>query len=204
MPVAPTAIRRATMADVPALTNMFARAFFDDEVAVWACPSKTLRPKMLEGLYRARLRQMLVRGEVWTTPECSSAAIWALPESWKTTIFQDAAMARCLLHPYLLARLPLLAVGLSGVQRRHARTPPHWYLSLLGTDPDVQGQGLGSAVLKPVLGRCDSERVGAYLESSKTRNLEFYGRRGFRTVDELHLPYGPAMWPMWREPDPAP
>jgi GNAT superfamily N-acetyltransferase len=86
------------------------------------------------------------------------------------------------------------------MQRKHPRSPPHWYLSLLGTDPDARGHGFGSAALQPVLDRCDSDGTGIYLESSKPRNIGFYERLGFRTTGELQLPGGPKMWPMWREP----
>jgi len=195
-------VRRAEVADLTPLTPMLVRAFMDDPVAVWACRSDQLRPRMLEGMYRARLRQMLDHREIWTNAERSSAALWVPPEHWKTTLRQDAALIRSFLDPRLLVRLPLLAVGLSGVQRRHPRSPPHWYLSLLGTDPDAQGHGFGSAVLKPVLEQCDSDGIGAYLESSKQRNLDFYARYGFRVTGEIRLPFGPTMWPMWRDPRP--
>ncbi len=195
-------VRRATSADLPALTEMLVRAFMDDPVAVWACRWEGLRPKMLEGMYTARLRQLLLHEEIWTSPELSSAALWVPPDRWKTTLRQDAALIRCFLDPRLMVRLPLLAVGLSGVQRKHPRRPPHWYLSLLGTDPALQGRGLGSAVLRPVLKQCDADGVCAYLESSKPRNLDFYARHGFRITGELRLPMGPTMWSMWRDPRP--
>jgi ribosomal protein S18 acetylase RimI-like enzyme len=108
---------------------------------------------------------------------------------------------RCLLDPRLLARAPFLAVGMRSMDRLHPQGPPHWYLSLLGTDPDAQGKGFGSAVLAPGLERCDAGGVGVYLESSKTRNLDFYARFGFQVTGELRMPSGgPTMWPMWRAP----
>jgi ribosomal protein S18 acetylase RimI-like enzyme len=107
-----------------------------------------------------------------------------------------------LLHPRLAWRLPLVARGLLEVQRNHPADPPHWYLAVLGTDPSAQGRGLGSATLAPVLERCDADGVGAYLESSKERNIDFYARHGFRVTAELRLPRGPSVWPMWREPQP--
>ena len=191
---------RATRQDMPALTSTLARAFLDDPVAAWSCRPESLRPGMLERFQGARLRQLLTYEEVWTTPDLSSAALWAPPELWKTTVREDIELARGLLHPRLIARLPLIVGGLLGIERRHPRDVPHWYLAVLGTDPSAQGQGLGSAVLAPVLERCDADGVGAYLESSKDRNIDFYARHGFRVTNPLRLPRGPSIWPMWRSP----
>jgi ribosomal protein S18 acetylase RimI-like enzyme len=179
---------------------MLVRAFSEDPVAVWACRGERLRASMLAGLYRARLRSMLVHREIWTTSDCATAAVWAPPDRWQTGLPRDAGLIRCLLHPSQLMRLPLLAIGFSTVQRKHPRDLPHWYLSLLGTDPSAQGRGLGSAALQPVLERCDLDGVGAYLETAKERNIDFYTRYGFRVTGELSLPRGPKMWLMWRDP----
>jgi ribosomal protein S18 acetylase RimI-like enzyme len=192
-------LRRATAADVPELSRMLARAFLDDPVAVWSCRAAALRPAVLERFQAARLRQLLPEGEVWTTAGLDCAALWAPPGRWKTTVRQAAEMARCLFHPRLIGRAPMVAIGLLGVERRHPRQPPHWYLSVLGTDPPAQGRGLGSAVLGPVLEQCDADGIGAYLESSKERNIDFYARHGFRVTGELRLPRGPRVWAMWRE-----
>jgi ribosomal protein S18 acetylase RimI-like enzyme len=192
-------MRRATPEDLPALARMLTRAFLDDPVAMWSCRPDALRPEVLERFQAARLAQLLADGEVWTTPELSSAALWALPKRWKTTPRQDLALARIVLHPRLLVRAPLVVSGFLGLERKHPHHPPHWYLAVLGTDPPAQGQGLGSGVLRPVLEQCDADGVGAYLESSKERNIDFYARHGFRVTAELRLPRGPKMWAMWRE-----
>ncbi len=193
-------VRRATAADVPALAAMLARAFFDDPVAIWSCHPDVLRPAVLERFNGARVSHLLGDQEVWTTPDGSSAALWAPPQRWKTTPRQDLELSRCILHPRLLVRAPVIVAGLLGIERRHPRTPPHWYLAVLGTDPVAQGQGLGSAVLAPVLEQCDRDGVGAYLESSKERNIAFYARHGFRVTARHRLPRGPSVWAMWRDP----
>jgi ribosomal protein S18 acetylase RimI-like enzyme len=195
----PTA-RRATPADLPAFTRALARAFTDDPVARWACPPPAARLRMLERFYAVRLRQMLRDDEVWTDPDCSAAALWAPPERWRTTLRDDLALARGMLIPRLLGRLPLVFYGFTGIERRHPPEPPHWYLAILGTAPEAQGRGLGSSVLSPALDRCDEDGIGAYLESSKEQNIAFYARHGFRVTHELRLPRGPRMWAMWRDP----
>ena len=77
----------------------------------------------------------------------------------------------------------------------------HFYLQGLGTDPDRQGEGLGSAVMQPVLERCDADGLPAYLESTKERNVGFYEQHGFEVVGKEQIASdGPMLWLMWREP----
>jgi GNAT superfamily N-acetyltransferase len=196
----PAAPRRAEASELPALGRMLARAFYDDPVISWACRPKELRPRVLERLFGMRIRHLHAHGELWTTDELSSAAVWAPPERWKTTTRQDLDYASCLLHPRLVMRMPMVVRGLLGVEGIHPERPPHWYLAILGTDPAEQGRGLGSVMMLPILEECDRDGVAAYLESSKERNIGFYGRHGFRVTGEHRLPRGPRVWPMWREP----
>ncbi len=195
-----SAVRRAASADAPALARMLARAFADDPVSAWACPRPGVRARMLERFHGARLRHLIPHGEVWMSAGGECAAIWGPPDGWKTTLRQDLELCASMRSPRLLPRAPLVARGLLGIERRHPAQPPHWYLAVIGTDPAAQGRGLGTAVLEPVLSQCDQDGVGAYLESSKERNLDYYARFGFRATTALRLPRGPQVWPMWRDP----
>jgi ribosomal protein S18 acetylase RimI-like enzyme len=76
------------------------------------------------------------------------------------------------------------------LEENRPEDPPHWYLGALGTHPDWQGRGIGTAQLIPVLARADAEQRDAYRESSKDRNVSYYRRFGFEVVDELTLPDG--------------
>jgi GNAT superfamily N-acetyltransferase len=192
--------RRVERAELPELARMLARAFHEDPVASWACRPDGLRPRVLERLFGMRLRDLHPRGEIWTDDELRSVAVWAAPGQWRTTTRQDIAYASCLLHPRLALRMPMVVTGMLAAEKVHPTEPPHWYLAILGTDPSAQGHGLGSAMMEPILEECDRDGVGAYLESSKELNLDFYARHGFRVTSERRLPRGPRLWPMWREP----
>jgi ribosomal protein S18 acetylase RimI-like enzyme len=195
-------VRRATSADVPALAAMLARAFFDDPVANWAWRPDRLRLAALERFQAVRLRQLLAGEEVWTSDELTCAALWAPPGRWHSSLRETAELVPSFLHPRLFMRMPMVALGWEKLERAHPHRPPHVYLALLGTEPEAQGRGLGSAVLAPVLEQCDRDGVGAYLESSKERNIDFYARHGFRVTGEIQLVRGPTMWKMWRDPRP--
>ena len=78
---------------------------------------------------------------------------------------------------------------LTTMEKVHPREP-HYHLAYVGTRPDQQGRGLGTAVLRPMLDRCDAEGVPAYLENSKPRNEAFYVRHGFVTTGPIPLPAG--------------
>jgi ribosomal protein S18 acetylase RimI-like enzyme len=191
---------------VPRLADALADAFLDDPVATWACRPDALRPHVLKRFQAARLRQLIGRGEVWTTDELKSAALWAGPGAWNTTAREDFDLAigmfqpRAWKHPSVIARSPMIGIGLTNIERKHPTEPPHWYLAVIGTDPAAQGRGLGSAVLSPVLEQCDRDGVAAYLESSKESNLDYYARFGFRVTETHRLPRGPKVWAMWRDP----
>jgi GNAT superfamily N-acetyltransferase len=200
MPATAPAVRRANPAEVPTLAQMLARAFLDDPVASWAWPAAELRLKALERFQEIRLRQLLVEHEVWTTEDLACAALWAPPGAWRKSLRDELSLAPCFAPARLLARMPLVALGWHAMERKHPSEPEHWYLAVLGTDPSAQGQGRGSRVLAAVLEQCDRDGVGAYLESSKRRNVDFYARHGFKVMRELQLLRGPSVWPMWREP----
>ena len=85
------------------------------------------------------------------------------------------------------------------VDRHHPRQP-HWYLALLATDPAVQGRGIGSALLAPVLERCDRDQTVAFTETQKEANVSWYARAGFDVTREIRLPGTPTVWCLLRQP----
>ena len=197
-----TAVRKATYADVEALGTVLARAFEDDPVLQWLIPpGAPRRMERLARMFAITVRERYLRhDEVWTTPDLAGAALWSPPGAWKLTLGQilrtSPAMASI-----LRTRLPLGLQGLTLVDRHHPHEP-HYYLGVLGADPARQRGGVGTALLEPVLRRCDEEGIGAYLESSKPDNVPYYRRFGFEVRQELTLPKGPPTWLMWREPRP--
>lgn len=77
---------------------------------------------------------------------------------------------------------------------------PHWHLTLLGVDPRHQRQGLGSALIAPMLAMFDRDGAVAYLEASRPENVPFYERHGFEVRREIQAGSSPTLFAMVREP----
>jgi GNAT superfamily N-acetyltransferase len=121
------------------------------------------------------------------------------------------------MHPARMLRTGMFAmpfkVGLSAFKRtmgvlntleklhKQAVPPEHWYLAVLGVEPARQGQGVGGALMQPVLAQADAQHWPCYLETQKERNVPFYRRHGFEVVVELEPQADgrPRLWTMRRE-----
>jgi GNAT superfamily N-acetyltransferase len=197
------AVVPAGAADLARLSDALADAFWDDPVLSWILPDEDSRHRRLARLFGVQLKgHYLPLGTVWTTPGGAGAALWAPPGH---AIIPPATILRHL--PDMIRALgrhaPRALRTLNHVERLHPKTPPHWYLGVLGTRKEEQGKGVGSALLGPILERCDEEGMPAYLESSKFSNIAFYQRHGFEVTAEIPLPFGgPSVWSMWRDPRP--
>jgi ribosomal protein S18 acetylase RimI-like enzyme len=192
-------IRKMTVDDCPAIARVQARAFFDDPLQVWALPDASTRLSILERVFELLSRYSSVpRGESYTDASLSCAAFWVPPGPFE--IDREAAVAMAPMLD-LLGDANARFRAAEDTMRASRPSVLHFYLQGLGTDPPRQGEGLASAVMQPVLTRCDAEGIPAYLESTKERNVGFYEGHGFAVVGCEQIPLGgPPLWLMWREP----
>jgi len=203
LPVSGPAVRRAVAGDVPALVEMLARAFDDDPIPNFLFRGDRRRRRGLRRFFNIQLRHMyLADNEVWTADGTAGAAMWAPPSKPRPGLGDLLHLVPVLPDLAGLGRQAGAAMRLLQAVDRARPRQTHWYLATIGTDPDHQGRGIGSALLRNVLDRVDLEGLPSYLESSKERNIAFYSRFGFEVTGEIRTPGGPTLWLMWREPRP--
>lgn len=183
------------------MVGMLARAFEPDPVSRYLFPLAFRRSRGLRAFFRCQLRSdLLAFGGVYTTDEHAGMAAWAPPGKPMASGVRGILSVLPVV-PYVLgAATPRALKFLARMEAVHARDP-HWYLATLGTEPALQGRGIGGALLAPVLARCDREGMPAQLESSNPRNVPFYRRQGFEVIDEFQVASGaPVLAVMRREP----
>ena len=191
-------VREALASERRTVLDVLGRAFFDDPIAMYVYPKDAHRRARYGRFMGLAMDAFEGEGKILTNDIVQAAAIWQAPleSGHRTGFFKQLRLMTTLLS---LTRSGFFrAARMAELMSTHHLREPHWYLAVLGTDPEAQGQGLGSAVMRPILDQCDRTGIPAYLESSKESNLPFYQKHGFEVIDELKIPDGPSMWPMVR------
>lgn len=132
--------------------------------------------------------------------EVAAATVWYPPGSDELTKAEEQAF-------------PEFAAELLGTRKRdellevsdrfEAAHPsePHYYLSLLATNPAHRGRGLGMGLLAANLATIDQLGAPSYLESSNPANDRRYMSLGYQPHGSIELPTGLKLTTFWREPN---
>jgi ribosomal protein S18 acetylase RimI-like enzyme len=177
-------------------------AFFDDPTYQFIFPDPDERRRSMPAMWKALVAYSLRFAEIYTTPPVEGVAIWLTPGD------PDMTLRRLIQTRFAL---PLSIIRFKGEARRRmlhmievsdkARARlmpvPHWYLWALAVDPNHQGQGIGKALIEPILNRASAEHVPCYLETETESNVAFYERRGFRVLETTDI--GVPIWLMRKD-----
>lgn len=205
MTITPTApataagIRQATASDTVTVAATVAAGFFDDPVTRWILPDVQRRRQVATAMFELYVEPYVALGETYLTADARGAAVWLAPGAELMTADQEAAFGEALVE--ILGPDVDRAFQLAEIFAQHHPEEPLYYLQFVSTVPAVQGQGIGSALLRDMLGRADREGLPSYLEATSSRNRALYERHGYVTTGVFTLPDdGPPLWCMWRDP----
>ncbi|MDQ1293558.1 MAG: hypothetical protein QG608_1439 [Actinomycetota bacterium] len=188
-------VYRATGADWEPVCRVIALAFEEIEVSRWLCPEEGQRVGMLARFVGLLTAHALDHGTVEYLPGHWGAAVW-LPEPCPPIPDYPARLRDCA-GPYL-DRFQALDAAMEAT---HPVARPHSYLAFLAVCPSVQGQGLGSLLLRRRLAFLDATGTPSYLEAADERSRRLYARNGYvDCAPPLDLPVRQSLMPMWREP----
>src|SRR5258708_15184489 len=189
---------------VKAASELLGRAFMKDPMWEYLAPSLARRARVLPSSFGITVRYSLRYGEVYTTRALDGVACWLTPSAAPPSLSQ---LIRLSIHG------APLELGLMGLLRYtavenytgeiHKRTLPgrHWYLWVIGVEPERQGQGIGAMLIHPVLAQADALPLPSHLETMNEANVPFYQKHGFKVISEGEIPrHRLRVWVMLREP----
>jgi ribosomal protein S18 acetylase RimI-like enzyme len=171
------------------------RAFRLDPAARWLFPDDDRYVDDFSAFARAFGGRAFEEESAFATETLAGVALWFAPDAEP----DEEAIVSVIDRAVPLRRLDD-AYEVFGQMEQFHPSFPHWYLPLIGVDPQHQGKGIGSALLRHTLERCDRSGLPAYLESSSPANLPLYERHGFRVIGEIQAGQSPVIYPMLRSP----
>lgn len=195
-------VSSAGEAEASSAADILATAFLTDPVFGWLIPDPARRAELHPSMFRILVESHLPLGGVYTAraagdPAAVAAAVWVPAGTEPDPEGEAEVLAAWLeLTAENAGRLET-ALGMMAEVHPHA---DHAYLFLIGSFPQRQGTGLGSALIRHVTQRLDRDGVAAYLEATCEDNRRLYARHGFADVGVIQLPDGPPMFRMWRDP----
>jgi ribosomal protein S18 acetylase RimI-like enzyme len=196
--------RRMADEDYNEILAVTSRAFWFDPLIDFFSKDLLHEYRLLPALFSGYLKDVLEPGaEAWVGEyqgRPRGVAGWLPPGNYPRPKMAEARRNLRAAAVLTRSRHRLMAVRLLLEVDKHHPHEPHWYLALLATDPTVQGRGVGSALLAPILEQCDAEGILAYTETQKEANVSWYGRAGFVVSREVRMPDTPPVWCLRREP----
>jgi len=195
---------RLEKGQVEQASEVLSRAFRDDPELLSFIPDAPKRQKLLLSMFRVSLHHALRHGEAYAvSPAIEGVAVWlpsAAPEISLWTMLRGGGLGLLFRTGWGLLRKMKQDEAFARELRQRLAPFPHWYLAVLGVDPELQGKGYASRLLKPRLDRLDREKMTAYLETSIEDYVAIYQHFGFKVIKEAMLPgSGSKMWAMMRE-----
>jgi ribosomal protein S18 acetylase RimI-like enzyme len=126
-----------------------------------------------------------------TSPDMEGVAVWVHSDKLPMTFW------RALRSVPLSVILGFVRKGAGRMKRssdyidaRHEHLAPdkHWYLQVIGVNPQFQGKGYAGKLIRPMLARIDREYVPCYLETLDERNVRIYEHFGFEMIEKSAIP----------------
>lgn len=190
-----TSVKSATTSDITDVVAVAVLAFSTDPIARWLYPEPDQYLTYFPQFVKTFGGQAFEQNTAYYLDDFVGAALWFPPR-----VEPDAEPLIDLIQQSVAEQDQADLFAFLEQMGHYHPTEPHWYLSLLGVEPNRQSKGYGSVLIQNILQECDRTQTPAYLESSNPRNVPFYQRHGFEVIGTIQTSTSPTMFPMIRYP----
>ena len=178
--------------DIKPAADVLSRAFWNYPVSTYAYPDELVREKRLPYFFQYVLHYSIRYGEVYATSyELEGIAIWLPSDNYPMTLVR---LLRSVPLPVFFGlgwesgrRMKSFSDFVDSVHKRLA-SYKHRFLQTIGVDPQFQGRGYASNLLRPMLARIDEECLPCYLETIDEANVTLYEHFGFEVIEKSAVP----------------
>jgi len=181
-----------------------AAAFFDYPMMRHYFPDPKKRKKRLPWYMKNVLNCAMRYGEAFVTSDVTGV-LFILPPGHTRLTTGEHIKCGFLMTPLVLGyrnykKSDECEKFVADTHERLMNGRRHYYLWGLVTDPREQRKGVGSALVKIITDKADSEGLPIYIETHDKNNVAYYERFGFKLIHTDEIPgHGLNIWCMLRE-----
>lgn len=176
--------RLATRADKGRVIDILTAAFWDDPQILWFSGDGPDKETKIRAMMAFAFEERFPAGDVFISKDENAAAIWKrdFRSRYSFPLFGEYLR---FLRTYDFSDIRDITRLDKEISKRYPIDDPYYYLWILGVHPDHQGKGLSKKMVVPVLEEAEAQNIPVYLETSKSRNIRIYEKRGFGQYDEM-------------------
>lgn len=194
-------IVEATKADSDNLGLILASVFRDHPLYVYMKKDPEKRLKMAQWINKRVVAYGLVYGTVFTDENRIGTSV-IMPTGDGALTIPRMVRLGLLQAPFKMGlggfrKFMKFSMETESVRKRHM-TGPHYLQLTVGVNPDVQGKGVGSALLQAGIELAESHGQDAYAETVLEDVVGWYDRYGYKTVAETPVPHIGTLYSMVR------
>lgn len=199
------ALIELSKSDIGPVVDLLTRAFWDDPLCVHFFPDKEERKKILPVFFKFRLKRPLQYGDVYaTSSKLEGVAIWQHSNTVNSSLWKHLRAGGLgfyrTMGRNLLNRMMKMDQYTNQRRAKYAVTP-YMHLGPVAVDPELQGQGYSSKLIRPMLERLDRLELPCYLEAQSEDNVSIYEHYGFEVLAKGNVPIADIPhWDMMRFP----
>jgi len=184
-----------------------ARAFEADPI--WSKVFEGVRPEKMEVWFQGPVLYCREFGHVYATSKRLEGIAAVVPGEYSVMNMRRMMRAGSMrlgmrMGLQLMMRAPRMMrvfAPLEADRQEHMSGREYVHVMIVGVDPEHQGQGFGSKLLRALIEESDRTGVPLYLETETEDNRRMYEHFGFNLLREIVVPVvGLPMWEMLREP----
>ncbi|WP_436494501.1 hypothetical protein [Actinokineospora sp. HUAS TT18] len=198
----PAGVRLATAADQDGLVSLLSASFLEDPLTRWILPDPVARAAALPGFFEVFVELALTHGGILLGGDYETALLFTSPVATELADERADDIQRRLSDAVGGGGAASMLLTILGMQASHHPTDrAHYYISFAGVRPDLQRRGVLTGMIAPLLRLADQQGYPIYTEASSAGGAAAALRFGFTPIGSvISLPNGPALRPLWREP----
>lgn len=170
--------------------RVYARAMMNDDLHVYFFPDPSNRLKKLTYLYEYKL-ELEYKFCFITSNNIEGLLICESPGEQHTglSILEIITGIKLIWQCGIVSLLRMIRYqSWASKTRDGIATQPYWYINVVAVDPEHQGKGFASKLIKPIIMEALERKHMVYLETQNSNNIKIYEKYGFHLVEEAKMP----------------